>query len=308
MGRESRPCGTTRVAIPRADGSASCAIRPRPRGVNGWTRDVGSQGAETRLLTSELRDLLHRPVTLIVFGVVAVLVGFTHLLAGAAAARLPDGHGSEFAALLVFPEAYRTVLALLAMLGGMVAAAYAGAIGGAASASGTPPRPAVRGEDQPGCSLVQLGLLRFGAITIILLIGLLLAFGWGVLMALAGASIAGLPTEGVLDPSALGELPALVVRAWWSIVTLAAIGYAAGVVTRSRMAGLGIAAGLPLGEQVASHLVPPEVLRFAPVGSTSLLTGATTTDDALLALAVATMYVVGSLAVATAVVDRREFG
>ena len=228
-------------------------------------------------------------------------MGFTPLLAGAAAARLPDGQDRELASMLVFPGAYRAVLALLSMFGGVLAAAYAGSIVDAESTRGTLRGAVARSEDRPPGTVA-----RFVAMAIVVLIGLLLAFGWGVLVALVGASIAGLPTEGALDPRALGELPALVVRAWWSIATMAAIGYAAGVVARSRMAGLGVAAGLLLGEQLASLVVSPEALRFAPVASTSLLTSATAADEAVLALAVATIYLVGSLVVARAIVARRE--
>ncbi len=258
-----------------------------------------SPGAKRRRLAEELRDLLHRPTTLVVLGAVVALVGLTHLLAGVAVAQLPGTQGGQIAAMLTFPDAYRAILALLVMFGGMVAAAYAGAIGGNGSTRGILRIAVARDEGGP-----EHALAGFAAIAILVLIGLLLAFGWGILTTIIGASIAGLPTAGVFDPSTLAELPALIVRAWWSIVTLAAIGYAAGIVTRSRAAGLGVAAGLLLGEQAGSLVVSPDVLRLAPVSSTSLLVGATAPHETELAFIVATLYLVGSLVVA-AVVDRR---
>jgi hypothetical protein len=82
-------------------------------------------------------------------------------------------------------------------------------------------------------------------------------------MVLAAASLAGVPTGGLSDASAIADLPNLLARGWLGLVVDASIGYAGATLTRSQLAGIAIGIGIYFGEQF-SRLLLPDIVRYFP--------------------------------------------
>ena len=250
-----------------------------------------------------LRKVALRPATRNTFLALIALIGLVYLGLAVAIRAMPPGESGEaIETMFGFPDAYGTLAALLLTLGGLAAAAWAGALAGGEWTWSTFRSAVARGASRPGYVLATLV-----AALLLALVGWLVLFAVGLLGALVGGTITG-GSPG--DPvSALDRLPGLVLAGWWAVSMEAAVGFAAAFVARSQVAGIVAIVALYFGEQFGSIIIPADVLRYAPVTAANRLIGeaARATSVELLApLAITTAYLLVAAAVAALVARRSE--
>ena len=99
-------------------------------------------------------------------------------------------------------------------------------------------------------------------------IGLLGAFVVGVIVAILGATLAGVSTAGLNDSATLGQLPELLGRGWLAIVEEGALGFAIATLARSQLAGVGAGIAVYFGEQFATIFLP-DIVKYLPFNAAS---------------------------------------
>jgi len=159
-------------------------------------------------------------------------------------------------------------------------------------------------------------VLSFASISVIIAIGLVLAFAIGVLAAIGSAAMGGVSTSGLGDSVTLRSLPEQLLRSWIGIVEEAALGFAVATVARSQLAGVGVGIALYFGEQFAS-LFLPDIVKYLPFQAASAVVAVgenissqqvIRTLDPNTALVVVAAWLVGALVVAALVTERAEIG
>jgi hypothetical protein len=216
-----------------------------------------------RIYRSGVRTLLRRPATWLTFG---ILVGLLVLIIIGVTATADEGD-LEALILITFPFAYELILSFIIGLGGLFAVTYAAAVAGSEWSWGTLKAVVARGESRS-----RYSLLTFAAIASYLLIGILLAFGIGVVAAFIGANVADVTTAGVDDTDALRDLPELFGRGWYAMVEQGAIGFAVATLARSQLAGIGIGIALYFGEAFAGIFLP-DIVRYLPFSAAGSAVG-----------------------------------
>lgn len=212
-----------------------------------------------RLVAAGLRKLVPRPATWVSFGIAAGLMALIFVAVGATADQVSSEPGGEVALILVtFPGAYDAVLSFLLGLGGLLALIYGAAVAGSEWTWGTLKNAVARGE-----SRAHYVVSSFAAVTILLAIGLVLAFVLGIVAAFIGALLAGVPTSGIDDPARLGTLPEELVRGWVALVEQGALGFVIATLARSQLAGIGAGIAVYFAEQF-SAIFFPDVVRYLP--------------------------------------------
>jgi ABC-2 type transport system permease protein len=212
-----------------------------------------------RILVSGLRKLVRRPATFVTVLLLIGLLVLVFLAVGASARQSPNPDQTRNALLLVtFPGAYFLVLSFILGLGGLLGVIFGAAIAGSEWTWGTLKAAVARGESRSGYMLSS-----FGAVAIIVGIGLLLSFVIGVLAALIAAKIAGVSTDGLGDSTVLGRMPEQLLRGWLALAEEAALGFAIATIARSQLAGIGVGIGVYFGEQFASIFLP-DIVKYLP--------------------------------------------
>jgi ABC-2 type transport system permease protein len=265
-----------------------------------------------RIFVASLRKLVRRPATFVTFGLLVGLLALI-ILAVSATAGQSDDEDSRTALLLVtFPVAYTFIVSFILGLGGLFAVIYAAAIAGSEWTWGTLKSAVARGE-----SRARYQLISFAAIALMLGIGLVVAFGIGVLLAIVGANIAGVSTAGLDDSDTLRTLPDTVGRGWLAIVEEGALGFAIATLARSQLAGIGAGIAFFFGEQFASIFLP-DIVKYMPFNAANAVVevagqgggGGGGPDVSRLepevALVVVIAWLVGALAVATIFTERAD--
>lgn len=268
-----------------------------------------------RLFVAGLRKLTTRLASVLTLAILAGLLVLIDL--AVVSSRGGDGPGAQAAmALITFPTAYSLILGFLLGFGGLLAVTYGAAIAGSEWTWGTLKTVVARGESRS-----RYLLATFAAISVMLAVGLLLAFLIGVVGAVVASTIAGISLDGISDTSALETLPADFVRGWIAITMTAAIGFTVATLARSQLAGIGVGIGLYFGEAFASIFLP-DIVKYGPFnlsnaavgaggggfgggggGGGAALTEALAPDTALVLVVV---WLIGSLAVATVFAERAE--
>ena len=176
-----------------------------------------------RLFSSGLRKLVRRLATWLTFGLLAALLVLILIAVGATANRAGATTEQRAAALtlVTFPAAYGSILSFILGLGGLFAVIYGAAVAGSEWTWGTLKNAVARGESRR-----RYTLLSFAAIAVVIGVGLLLAFLIGVVAAIVGANLAGVPTTGLNDGATLGRLPEQFARGWLAIIEEGALGFA----------------------------------------------------------------------------------
>lgn len=215
-----------------------------------------------RLLSVSLLKLVRRPASIRTLAILAgllVLVYAGVAMAARTAMSAPEQSGIED--ILRFPDAYGSVAALLSTFAGIAAAAYGGTIAGSEWTWGTFRVAVARGESR---ATYVVGTIAAIAVVVLVAWVLLYLLGLG-LVAVAGRA-AGVDAG---DPLGTGveSIPWILAAGWLSVVMQASIGFAAAFITRSQVAGIATVVGLMIGEQMAGIVAPPDILRFAPLGS-----------------------------------------
>lgn len=263
-----------------------------------------------RLFRAGLRKLLRRPATYVTIGLLIGLLALILIAVGATAHQRTGRAAQESLLLVTFPGAYTLILSFILGLGGLFGVIYGAAIAGSEWTWGTLKSAVARGESRG-----RYQLLSFLAIAVLCGIGLLLAFGAGVVLAVIGANIAGVSTAGLDDGVTLGTLPELLGRAWLAIVEEAALGFAIATLARSQLAGIGAGIAVYFGEQFASIFVP-DVVKYLPFNAATAVVatsgaggpggGAVARLEPNAALFVVVAWLVGALVVATLFTERAE--
>jgi len=127
-----------------------------------------------RLFIAGLRKLVRRPATLVSLGLLAGLLSLILVAVGATARSRPNG--AEALLLVTFPGAYVLILSFILGLGGLISLVYGAAVAGSEWSWGTLKNAVARGESRSGYVL-----LTFASVALLIGIGLLVAFGIGIL-------------------------------------------------------------------------------------------------------------------------------
>lgn len=212
-----------------------------------------------RLFVAGLRKMVGRPASYVSVGLLVGLLGLI-LIAAATVGQDENGPGSgdNARALITFPGAYDLILSFMFGLGGLVAVIYGAAIAGSEWTWGTLKNAVARGE-----SRTRYTVSTFGAIVVMLALGLALTFALGVALAFLAASIAGISTAGATDADTLNRLPAMVSRGWFAVVEQAGLGFAIATLARSQLAGIGAGIAFYFGEGFASIFFP-DIIKYMP--------------------------------------------
>lgn len=270
-----------------------------------------------RLFASGLRKLGRRLATWMTFGLLAGLLVLIMLAVGATVNQpgQPTEQRAGSLMLLTFPGAYDAILSFLLGLGGLFAVIYGAAIAGSEWTWGTLKNAVARGESRS-----RYILLSFASIALVIAIGLVVAFGIGVIAALVGANLAGVPTTGLNDAATLARLPEQFGKGWLAIIEEGALGFAIATLARSQLAGIGAGIAFYFGEAFAGIFLP-DIVKYLPfaVARASVSTGATggggfgggggaqvVSLEANMALVLVVVWLVGSLVVAAVSAERAE--
>jgi hypothetical protein len=267
-----------------------------------------------RIFGATLRKLVRRPATYVTFGLLVGLLSLILIAVGATAGR-PDagGDGRQALTLLTFPGAYTLILSFILGLGGLFALIYGAAVAGSEWTWGTLKSAVARGESRS-----RYQLLSFAGIAIMTGLGLLVAFGVGVAVAVVGANLAGVSTAGLSDTATIGRIPELLARGWLGLVEACALGFAIATLARSQLAGIGVGIAVYFGEQFA-RIFLPDVVKYLPFNAASAVVattgggggfgggGATLPQlEPNTAILVVTAWLVGALVVSALFTERAE--
>jgi ABC-type transport system involved in multi-copper enzyme maturation permease subunit len=202
-----------------------------------------------RLVGAELLKLRRRWASYVVLGVLVVLMALVYLLIGALSDRSRDG-GTGINLILRFPNAYAVINQFVFGLGSLLAVAYAAAIGGADWTWGVLRVVVARGEGRS-----RYVLAKAAGIAIVLIIGVLIAYGAGMAFTLMAAGIAGISPGSPTGATATDTLWKSLVLGTFVLLQRATIGYAVAVLTRSQVAGVVVGIILFLGESILATIL-----------------------------------------------------
>ena len=151
----------------------------------------------------------------------------------------------------------------------------------------------------------------------LIVFGVLIVFVVGVVAAYVGATMAGVPTDGITDGEAFRNLPNLLGRAWLAITAEAAVGYAIATLARSQLAGIGAGIALYFGGTFLQLLLP-SIVKWLPFNAANAVVASSNTEQMAMmgmrmdqlepniALVVVALWLVGSLIVTAVYVERAE--
>jgi ABC-type transport system involved in multi-copper enzyme maturation permease subunit len=203
-----------------------------------------------RLIGAELLKLRRRWASYVVLGVLVVLMALVYLLIGALSSR-SDGPGDAGVDLILrFPNAYAVVNQFVFGLGSLRAVAYAAAIGGADWTWGVLRVVVARGEGRS-----RYVIAKAAGIAVMLILGVLIAYGAGILFTFGAASLAGISPGSPLGSTGGDTLWKSLVLGTFVLLQRAAIGYAVAVLTRSQVAGVVVGIILFLGESILATIL-----------------------------------------------------
>jgi hypothetical protein len=203
-----------------------------------------------RLVGAELLKLRRRWATYVVLGVLVVLMALVYLLIGALSSRGDESDGPGINLILRFPNAYAVINQFVFGLGSLLAVAYAAAIGGADWTWGVLRVVVARGEGRS-----RYVLAKAVGIGIVLVIGVLIAYGAGILFTFGAASLASMSAGSAIGSSSTDTLWKSLVLGAFVLLQRATIGYAVAVLTRSQVAGVVVGIILFLGESILATIL-----------------------------------------------------
>jgi ABC-type transport system involved in multi-copper enzyme maturation permease subunit len=267
------------------------------------------------LALAGIRKFRTRTATFVSLLIAVALMVLQFVIVGAAYRAAPNDPSSGLTEdlvtwMLTFPGLIDAVLAIAFGFGSLIALIYVAVAAGSEWSWGTLKVAVARGESRRNYVLAT-----FASLAVILGIGLVITFVAGIAAAVAGGSLAGLPT-GTVDGPMLGDALVKLIRAWIALVGLASVAYAVSMVAKSPMAGVGTVIGLFIATTIVS-LVPVvrEVFKYLPFATSSDAIGLGSQPgsnmglsvlDPNVAMAVTLAWLVGLLAVAVIATDRAE--
>jgi ABC-2 type transport system permease protein len=219
-----------------------------------------------RIFISTLGKLRSRLATWLTLGLLLLLMALIYIASGATAREaLQRPSGQAIALLLTFPGAYALILSFVLALGGLFVMAYAAAIAGSEWTWGTLKTSVARGESRS-----RYMLTTYAGIALVAGIGMIVAFGVGVLLAVLGAKLAGISTDGLTDTSIFGNLPEQFLRGWYGLIEVGAIGFTVATLARSQLAGVGAGIGIYFAEMFAGAFLP-DIVKYLPFNAANSL-------------------------------------
>ncbi len=175
-----------------------------------------------RLFVAGIRKLLRRPATYVTFGLLVGLLALIYIAVGATArqaiASNPNS-GRSSLLLVTFPGAYTLLLQFILGLGGLFAMIYGAAVAGSEWTWGTLKAAVARGESRS-----RYQLLHFASIATMVLVGMLVAFGIGIVVTIVAAGLAQVPLTGLDDAATIGTFPEILARGWLALAEAAGLG------------------------------------------------------------------------------------
>jgi ABC-type transport system involved in multi-copper enzyme maturation permease subunit len=268
-----------------------------------------------RLFAAGIRKLVRRPATFVTFGLLVGLLALIYLAVGATAkqaiAANPES-GANALLLVTFPGAYTLLLSFILGLGGLFAMIFGAAIAGSEWTWGTLKAAVARGESRS-----RYQIASFAAIALMVLVGLLVAFAIGIVVAVIAAGLAGVPVNGLDDSATIRTFPELLARGWLALGEAAALGYAIATLARSQLAGIGVGIAAYFGEQFA-RIFLPDIVKYLPFSAANAVVA---TSDSFggggggaalarlspdTALIVVAAWLIGALAVTAIFTERAE--
>ncbi|MDQ3492524.1 MAG: ABC transporter permease [Chloroflexota bacterium] len=281
-----------------------------------------------RLLTAEALKLRRRWATYLVLLMLIALMALIYLLVGLSASAGPMGA----AAVLRFPGSYGFLNQFVFGLGSLLAVAYAAAIAGADWNWGVFRVVVARGE-----SRTRYVVIKFIAVAIFLVLGILIAYAAGIALTVLAGAMGGVAVGDPLGGGAGEDLARSLGFGALVVVERAALGFAVAMLLRSQLAGVVTGIVLFIGEQILATVVlvttlagrgfqddlapiGPEWFQFLPfsIGDSVLAEapgvggGGPGADLILrsvpldLAILVTVLYLVGSLVLASASAERTQ--
>ena len=258
------------------------------------------------ILRAALLKLGRRPATRITFLILAGLLLVIYIsLAASMEVVEQEGEMGALAEIFAFPGAYGQLGSMLMTFSMLAAAAYAGTIAGSEWSWGAFRVSVARGE-----SRVRYVLLTFVAVALVALVGFAVLFALGSVVSYVIGNLVGLGSGDPLADGIFATVPAIVIGGWWVVVMGAAIAFSVGFATRSAVMAMVAVVAIYFGEQMATIVVPADVLRYLPIGAgTELVRSAAsraTLGEIGMPLAAVTAYLVAALTAVAFVAARTE--
>ena len=251
---------------------------------------------------------------LVTVGIIALeFVGLAIAYRGAGTSNAAGVDPATYAWYLRYPGAYDAALSLVYAFLGIVGLIWIATAAGTEWSWGTLKVAVARGNSRSGYVLST-----FASLSIILLVGVLIAFVAALLASFAGAEIAGLSPGSPLDGGVLPAVFLKFIRCWIALAALLSLAYAITMVAKSQMAGIGAVIGYFAISIIGPALMPEfvkQVFRYLPFSISSDAiglanppgTGANSVAiEPNLALVITIAWLVGLLAVACVSVERAE--
>lgn len=216
---------------------------------------------------------------------------------------------------LSFPTAFDAILVIVYEFVAIVGLIYIATASGSEWAWGTLKVAVTRGE-----SRWRYTVATFASLSIILLVGMLIAFLAGIVSVAIGASIAGLPTGNPADPAQFGQVAVKLARTWIALMSLTSVGYAVSMIAKNQMAGIGTVIAYFVVSILSTALLPDvikQILKYQPfnisadaIGLAGPPTGGagsvTSGVDPNLALLITIGWLVALVGIAAVSVERTE--
>lgn len=224
-----------------------------------------------RLFRSHLRRLVRRPATIVTYLLQIGLILLLILAVAAATGQSVDPQSALASRMfLTFPGAWTLTLSMVMGLGGLLALTYGAAVAGSEWSWGTLKAAVARGEGR-----AWYVLMGIAGVVAMALVGILLAYIAGIGGVFAGAAMAHVSSETVMDADTARDLGIMSARTALAVAMDASIGFAIATVARSQLAGIGAGIALYIGEGVIGIFVP-DVIKWAPfAASGAMLAGGT---------------------------------
>jgi ABC-2 type transport system permease protein len=264
-----------------------------------------------RLFAADTLKLARRLATWLSLGLLVGLLLLVFLAIGGTAGRSTSPGAQGALAILTFPAAYSAIFAFILGLGGLLAVIYGAAVAGSEWIWGTLKSAVARGESR---TLYLLAL--FASIALMIAIGILIAFGVGIIAAYVGGRLAGVPVGDLRDAETLSRLPMQLLRGWIALLEEAALGFAIATLARSQLAGIGVGIGVYFGESFASIFLP-DIVKYLPFNAAAAAASSGESNGGFggngvphlppdTALVIIVVWLVGSLVVAAIATERAE--
>jgi hypothetical protein len=219
-----------------------------------------------RVLVATLRKLRRRPASYVSLGLVAALLAlvFVSLIV---TARLSTDPSSALTtrAIVSFPGAWTNVLQLILGVASFLALAYAGAVAGSEWSWGTLKSAIARGESRGGYQAATLS-----GVALAVVIGLLVLYLAGIVLAMIGSVVLGQPLDSVTNPDGIGAVPEALGRAVVALAMYVSFGYAVATVARSQIAGIAVAIVVYFVEGIARFFLS-DLLQWSPFAAAEAL-------------------------------------